>query len=88
MAGLALVILAICCSTCKDSLKRDVAPSFRIANNYAIGVAPACLQELTEFERAFLSPVKMLGFCFFCRWEATESEGVPVVLSREGGVAG
>ena len=39
-------------------------PRFAIANNYCFGTPPVCLVELTEIERALLTPVKSYGYCF------------------------
>ena len=52
------------CKKCKYHLKSNKMPPFAIANNFAFGGPPACLQELNEVEIALLTPVKTYGYCF------------------------
>ena len=52
------------CKTCNDCLKKNKRPKFCIANNFCFGDPPLCLVELTEVERAVITPVKTHGFCF------------------------
>jgi len=52
------------CRKCNHSLNCKEMPRFAIANNYCFGTPPACLMELTEIERAMLTPVKSYGYCF------------------------
>lgn len=52
------------CKTCDDCLKKNKRPKFCIANNFCFGDPPLCLVELTEVERAVITPVKTHGFCF------------------------
>ena len=52
------------CKRCKGCVDKQKIPRHAIINCNYIGAAPPCLQELTEVELAFLSPVKGYGFCF------------------------
>ncbi|MCK7498888.1 MAG: helitron helicase-like domain-containing protein [Comamonadaceae bacterium] len=52
------------CSLCKHSLQQCKMPTYAIANNYCFGAVPQCLLDLTEIERAMLTPVKTYGYCF------------------------
>ena len=57
-----------CCVECKAGWnKRALAtsiPKRAIANNMAIGVAPSCLQDLTEIELALVSQARFRGHMF------------------------
>jgi hypothetical protein len=52
------------CSSCKYVLQQSKMPKYAIANNYSFGTVPQCLVDLTEVERALLTPVKTYGYCF------------------------
>ena len=53
-----------CCSECKYYLSKDKMPLRAIANGYAIGSTPKCIEQLTDFELSYLCPVKSFGYCF------------------------
>jgi Helitron helicase-like domain at N-terminus len=52
------------CKNCHQCLSRKQRPKFCIANNFCFGEPPTCLLELTDVERAVITPVKTHGFCF------------------------
>ena len=52
------------CVRCKENLLHNYMPEFAIANNYMLGQCPLELSELSDYELAFLSPVKAYGHCF------------------------
>lgn len=52
------------CKKCYQCLSKKQRPKFCIANNFCFGEAPTCLLELTDVERAVITPVKTHGFCF------------------------
>ncbi len=52
-----------CCKRCKGCMSRKAIPRHSILNSNYVGAAPACLEELTEVELAFLTPLKHYGFC-------------------------
>ena len=54
----------VVCKRCHGCVSNVKLPRHAIVNCNYVGGAPACLMELTEVERAFLSPVKGHGFCF------------------------
>jgi hypothetical protein len=39
-------------------------PTYAIVNNYCFGEPPQCLLELTDLELAYVTPVKVFGYCF------------------------
>jgi hypothetical protein len=52
------------CSSCKQALQQCKMPRYAIANNYCFGALSQCLLDLTEVERALLTPIKTHGYCF------------------------
>jgi hypothetical protein len=56
-----------CCKPCYKILNKKCAeeiPKFCIANNYAFGLPPPELLDLSDIELAMIAPVKVFGFCF------------------------
>jgi len=54
----------IICKDCKRDIERGVMPKWAIANGYFFGTPPKCISELTEIERAFITPVKSFGYVY------------------------
>ena len=59
----------MCCADCKsgltiNKLAKNTLPRFAIANKFAIGSAPECLQRLNEVELALLSQARFRGHLF------------------------
>ena len=52
------------CEECNKFVKKNKRPKYCIANNYCFGSPPECLLQLTDIERAILSPVKTHGYHF------------------------
>ena len=52
------------CKACKKSLQQEQMPRFAIANGYFFGTSPKCLSELTDIERAWITPVKTFGIVY------------------------
>ena len=52
------------CKRCSGCVNKQTLPRHAILNGNYVGHAPECLKELTEVERAFLTPVKGYGYCF------------------------
>ena len=52
------------CKRCSGCVDKQTLPRHAILNGNYVGHAPECLKELTEVERAFLTPVKGYGYCF------------------------
>ena len=54
------------CKECKSHILKDQMPDWAIANGYFFGTPPKCITELTDIERAFITPVKAFGY--ICVW--------------------
>lgn len=52
------------CKGCKRSLEKKEIPKFAIANGFFVGTPPKCLLELTDIERAWITPVKTFGIVY------------------------
>ena len=52
------------CKECKADLGEGKMPKWAIANGYFFGTPPLCLTELTDVERAFITPVKAFGYIY------------------------
>ena len=55
------------CKRCHSNLwkaKEPTLPRHAIINSNYVGAAPDCLNDLTEAELAFLTPIKHYGYCF------------------------
>lgn len=52
------------CKTCYDCINKGRRPKFCIANNFCFGTPPNCLLDLTDIERAIITPIKTFGYCF------------------------
>ena len=52
------------CLQCDSYITRKAMPLFCIANNYAFGMTPPCLLQLTQVELAMITPVRTFGYCF------------------------
>lgn len=52
------------CSECNKAISKGKRPRYSIANNFCFGYPPQCLIDLTEVEKALISPIKTFGYCF------------------------
>ena len=52
------------CKDCKKDLENGIMPKWAIANGYFFGTPPSCITELTDVERAFITPVKVFGYIY------------------------
>lgn len=52
------------CKICHDCIEKGKRPKFCIANNFCFGTPPRCLLDLTDVERALITPIKTYGYCF------------------------
>ena len=54
----------LACSKCKAGLKNGGYPDIGICNKFFLGYTPKELEELTDIELAFISPVRSTGHIF------------------------